>query len=58
MAKTYKVVLESSYVGCDEEFYFDMPEDATMDEVEKEGFNVLMGNIVWYCEEGEENGET
>lgn len=48
--KKYKVVLESSYVNADEEFEFEMPDDATEEEIEKEAYEILMGNLSWYYE--------
>lgn len=49
--KRYEVAIESSYVGADEEYEFEMPDDATEEEIEKEAYDTLMGNFVWHYEE-------
>lgn len=52
--KTYTVVLESTYYGCDEEYQFGMPDDATREEIEQEGLKVLHENLQWYIKELDE----
>ena len=48
--KTYKVVLESSYYGVDEEFEFEAPDNATEEELEDEALDILLMNINWHYE--------
>lgn len=49
--KTYTVVLESRYYGADEEYQYDMPDDATEEEIIEEGLKVLHDNLEWYIKE-------
>ena len=49
MIKT--VVLESRYVGADEEFEFEVDDDATEKEIEEVALDVLLGNICWYVKD-------
>ena len=48
--KSYKVVLESSYYGADEEFEFEAPDNATEEELEEEALDILLMNINWHYE--------
>lgn len=49
MIKT--VVLESNYYGCDEEFEFEVDNNATEEEIEQVALEVLLGNICWYVKD-------
>lgn len=49
MIKT--VVLESSYYGADEEFEFEVDDNATEEEIEQVALEVLLGNICWYIKD-------
>lgn len=49
MIKT--VVLESSYYGADEEFEFEVDDNATEKEIEQVALEVLLGNICWYIKD-------
>lgn len=46
MIKT--VVLESSYYGADEEFEFEVNDNATEEEIEQAGLETILSNIRWY----------
>lgn len=48
--KKYKAVLESHYYGCDEEFEFEAPDDATEEEINDIAWETLTSNIEWYWE--------
>lgn len=49
MIKT--VVLESNYYGCDEEWEFEVDDNATEEEIEKIGLETILGNICWYIKD-------
>lgn len=49
MIKT--VVLESNYYGCDEEFEFEVDDDATEEEIEQAGLETILSNICWYVKD-------
>lgn len=49
MIKT--VVLESSYYGADEEFEFEVDDNATEEEIEQVALEVLLDNLCWYIKD-------
>lgn len=49
MVKT--VVLESNYYGAEEEFEFEVDDNATEEEIEQVGLETLLGNISWYIKD-------
>lgn len=49
MIKT--VVLESNYYGCDEEWEFEVDDNATEEEIERIGLKTILCNICWYIKD-------
>lgn len=49
MIKT--VVLESNYYGCDENWKFEVDDNATEEEIEQVGLETILGNICWYIKD-------
>lgn len=49
MIKT--VVLEHNSSGRDEEWEFEVDDNATEDEIEQIGLEIILGNICWYIKD-------
>lgn len=49
MVKT--VVLESSYYGADEEFEFEVDDNATEEEINEAAYQTIVNNIEWYVKD-------
>lgn len=49
MVKT--VVLESRYVGAEEEFEFEVDDDATEEEINEAAYQTIINNIEWYVKD-------
>jgi len=51
--KRYKIKVSTGYSGCDKESEFDMPDNATEQEVHEAALDTLFELIDWGYDEGE-----